>query len=368
MAWNEPGSGGRDPWSQGPGGKRPPAPDFNELLARLRARLGGARGSSGASLALIAALGVGLWLLAGFYTVDEQERAAVIRCGAYARTVGPGLHWHLPPPFEHVRRVNVAAARQASVQGEMMTKDQNLVDVGLTVQFRVSSVTDYLFKVYSPDDTLTEVAKSALQAVVADYDVDAVLGEAQSTIAAKVRDRLQQTLDDYSSGLLVTDVSLSKAEPPDAVKAAFADAIKAAQDQKAARNEAQAYAAERLPKARGDAARSLAEAQAYRDQVIARAQGEAARFTALLQQYRKAPQLTRKRLYLETMSEIYAGLGKVLVDTDKSAVNLTVPLAPLLGAAASANAAAEQPSAPPPPVTPPTRGEDSGRSRDRGKQ
>lgn len=369
MPWNEPGSGGRDPWSQGPGGKRSTTPDLEALIARWRARLGGGRGAAGAPLALVVAVAVLLWLLSGFYTVDEQERAVVVRCGAYARTVGPGLHWHLPPPFEHVRRVNVSAARQASVQGEMITKDQNLVDVGLTVQFRVSSITDYLFKVYSPDDTLAEVAKSALQAVIADYDVDAVLGDAQATIAAKVRDRLQQRLDDYGSGLVVTDVSLSKAEPPEAVKAAFADAIKAGQDQKVARNDAQAYAADRLPKARGDAARSIAEAQAYRDRVIAQAQGEAARFTALLQQYRKAPQLTRKRLYLETMSEIYAGIGKVLVDTDKSGVNFTVPLEPLLGAAPTTGTSATPESTPPPQDTPPPhRGEDSGRSRDRGKQ
>ncbi|MDR3417843.1 MAG: FtsH protease activity modulator HflK, partial [Nevskia sp.] len=351
MAWNEPGgSNNRDPWSQGPGGKRGDAqPDLNELLKRFRARWGGrgGKGPGGVSVLLGAALLVLLWLLAGFYTVDEQDRGVVIRLGAYARTVGPGLHWHLPPPFEHVKRINVTTPHQAAVQSELLTKDQNLLDVGLSVQFRVSSAEDNIFNVDRPNDTLQYAARSALQQVIAGYTIDQVLGDQQNAIANRVREVLQRTLDTYHCGLQVTDLSLTKPEPPEAVQAAFYDTIKATEDQKRARNEAQAYAAGVLPKARADAARSATEAQAYRDQAIARAEGDTARFSALLQEYRKSPQVTRKRLYLETMSEIYASTGKVLVDVDKGNPTFTVPLQPLLGSPPAAAESAPAEGAPP---------------------
>jgi membrane protease subunit HflK len=380
MAWNEPGNSGRDPWSQGPsgkGGNKPP--DLNDLVRRLKALWTRRRGKvlgPGTLAVVAAALALG-WIALGFYTVDEQDNAVVVRLGAYNRTVAQGLHWHWPPPLEHVRRVNVTNQRQAPVQGEYLTKDLNLVDVGLTVQFRVSSIEDDQFQVVSPDDALRHAAASALQEVVAGYTIDEVLGDSQPAIAAKVKDKLQRTLDALRCGLQVTDASLNDMQPPDAVKPAFYDAIKAAEDQKRAHNDAQADADERLPKARGDAARSLLEAQAYRDETIARAEGDAARFTALLAEYRKAPQVTRKRLYLQTISDILAASPKVLVDVDKGNPNFFLPLDQLMkqfpgsadAVAAPASSAPDNSTVitvPAPPRSNPAPGPDDGaRSRDR---
>lgn len=369
MAWNEPGNNNRDPWSQGPGGKRGEIPDLNQLLKRLRDRWSGS-GLGGVPALLVAALLVLIWLLAGFYTVDEQDRGLVIRFGAYARTDGPGLHWHLPPPIEHVKKVNVGGSRQAPVQSELFTKDQNLVDIGLSVQFRVSAVEDNAFNVERPDETLQFAAKSALQQVIAGYTIDEVVGKSdlsnsQSEIAAKTRQLLQQILDGYHCGLQITDVSLSKVAPPDAVQPAFADTIRAADDQKRAHADAQSYAASRVPVARGEASRSVNEAQTYRDQVIARAEGDAARFNAVLQEYRKSPQVTRKRLYLDTMTEIYAKSGAVLVDVDKGNPSFNVPLQQLLNGAAESPSPPAASNATPPPATP---GSDDSGARSRGRE
>jgi modulator of FtsH protease HflK len=361
MAWNEPGNNNRDPWSQGPGGKRGDAPpDLNELLKRFKNRWGGrdGKGLGGVPVLLIVALLVLVWLLFGFYTVSEQEQALVIRFGTYARTDGPGLHWRLPP-FEHVKKIDVSQPRQASVQGELLTKDQNLVDVTFTAQFRVATPEDSVFNITSPDDTLRLAAQSALQQVVAQYSVDDVLNTAQQAIALRTRQMLQQILDNYHCGLQVTDASLSRVQPPEAVQPAFFDTIRAAEDRKRAHNDAQAYADSRVPTARGDAARSVTEAQAYSDQVIARAKGDAARFDAVLQQYRKSPQVTRKRLYLDTMSEIYAKSAKVLVDVDKGNPNFTVPLQELLK---GLSVATPPPASVAPPAAAPAAGAGNGAS------
>lgn len=347
MAWNEPGNNNRDPWSQGPGGKRGDTPpDLNELLKRFKSRWGGrdGKGLGGVPVLLVLALLVLVWLLFGFYTVNEQEQALVLRFGAYARTDGPGLHWRLPP-FEHVKKVVVSQPRQATVSGELLTKDQNLVDVSLTTQFRIVSAEQSVFNVTSPDDIIANAARSALQQEVAGYTIDQVMGDAQPAITLKTRQALQQILDGYQCGLQITDASLSRVQPPDAVQAAFYDTIRAGQDRKSAQTEAQAYADSHVPVARAEAARQVSEAQAYSDQVIARAKGDAARFDAVLQEYRKSPQVTRKRLYLDTLAEIYAKSPKVLVDVDKGTPNFTVPLQQLLKDAAAA--------APPPPSAPP---------------
>ncbi|WP_029918832.1 FtsH protease activity modulator HflK [Nevskia soli] len=371
MAWNEPGNNNRDPWNQGSGGKRGELPpDLSQLLKRFKERWGGGKGLGGVPVLLFAALLGLIWLLFGFYKVEEQERALVIRFGAYARTENPGLHWHLPPPFEHVKMVNVGVPRQAPVQSELFTKDQNLVDIGLTVQFRVSSVEENAFNVDSPDDTLRYAAKNALQQVVAGYTIDEVVGKSdlrnsQAEIVAKTRQLLQQTLDGYHCGLQITELTLSKVSPPDALVPAFADTIKAADDQKRARNDAQAYASSRVPVARGEAARSVTEAQAYRDQVIARAEGDVARFNAVLQEYRKSPQVTRKRLYLDTMTEIYSKSGTVLMDVDKGNPGITVPLQQMLNAAPETPAPAV---APPSAAAPPASGNDDSGARSRNRE
>jgi len=372
MAWNEPGNNNRDPWNQGSGGKRGELPpDLSQLLKRFKERWGGGKGLGGVPVLLLAALLGLIWLLFGFYKVEEQERALVIRFGAYARTENPGLHWHLPPPFEHVKKVNVGIARQASVQSSAFTKDQNLVNLVLSVQFRVSSARDNQFNVDRPDDSLTDAAKSALQQVIAGYTIDEVVGKSdlsnsQTQIAAKTRQLLQQILDGYHCGLQISDLSLSKVAPPDALVPVFADTIKAADDQKRARSDAQAYASSRVPVARGEATRSVTEAQAYRDQIIARAEGDVARFNAVLQEYRKSPQVTRKRLYLDTMTEIYSDSGTVLMDVDKGNPNFTVPLQQLLnGAAENPAPSAAAPSAATPPAS---SGNDDNSARSRNRE
>jgi membrane protease subunit HflK len=373
MAWNEPGSNNRDPWNQGSGGKRSdgPRPDLKDLLRKLRSGWGG----KGPSAPIMALVGVALalaWLLSGFYQVDEQEQAVVMRFGAYVGTVGPGAHWHWPPPIEHKKTINVTNPRQFSVQGEMMTKDLNLVDVSMTIQFRITSAQDNLFGVHEPGDALSRAAQSALLDVVAGYSIDDVLGTAQAAIAAQAKVRMQQIVDAYHCGVLVTDTSL-KVDPPEAVRPAFYEVFKAGAEQKGQRDDAQAYAADRLPRARAEADREVADATAYRDETIAHAKGDAARFDAVLEQYRKSPQVTRKRLYLETMSDIYAGAGKVLLDNGHGNASVNLPIEQLLGATGTAPKAGEHPSAagdvaaPAPPRGSGPAGEpdDSARSRDR---
>jgi len=377
MAWNEPGNNNRDPWNQGSGGKGGTPPDLQDMFRRLRTRWGGGGKERGGLLLLIVSLLCLGWLLLGFYTVAEGERGLVIRFGAYARTDGPGLHWHLPPPFEHVLRKNVGILRQLPpVRTELLTKDQNLVEVGLALQFKVTSAEDYTFNnVDNPENIVALAATGALQQVVGGYTIDEVVGRAdlsnsQVEIAAATRKLLQQILDSYHSGVQLTEASL-KVEPPDALVPAFADVIKAGEERKSQRNDAQAYADSRVPAARAEAARSITEAQAYRDQVIARAQGDVARFAAVLEEYRKAPQVTRKRLYLDTMGEIYARSGKVLVDVDKGNPSFTVPLPQLLqaGAADAGSPPAGPQNVPSPPAAPGDNGaadDNSARSRSRG--
>lgn len=326
MAWNEPNNSNRDPWSQGPGGgrggRREP-PDLERLFKRLRERLrGGGKPPPGSVYGALAAVLVALWLLSGFYVVDAQQQAVVLRLGRVAGIHGPGLGWHLPWPIATVRKEKVGNVRQASVDSTLITADRNLVNISLTVQYRIHSLPHFLFDLQGADDTLSQAARSALRQVVAGYDVDAVLGDAQPAIASKVKAELQQVLSDYHSGLTVTDVSLSQVQPPEAVQDAFADAIKAADDRDRMKNDAEAYAKDRLPRARGQAAREIAEAKVYRDQVVARAQGETARFDELLAEYRKAPQITRQRLYIDTMRDILEHSRIILVDAPGSSIKL----------------------------------------------
>ncbi len=331
MAWNEPGPG-HDPWNQGPGGGKPggrPPPDLEKLIKRLKASFGrrpGGKSAPGGMLGLVAVVILAMWLGSGFYTVDAQEQAVVLRFGAVSGESGAGLGWHLPWPIGSVQMVNVTKLRQATTQSTLLTRDRNLVDVGLTVQFRVSSAQNYLFKVSDPDDTLSQAANSVLRNVVATYTVDDVLGGSQQEIAGKVKQDLQQVLNGYHCGLHVTDVSLSQVQPPDPVQAAFADAIKAGDDSQRMKDSAQAYAQSRLPQARSQAAQEITDAKDYRDRVVSKAQGDTARFDALLSEYQKSPKLTRQRMYIDTIGDIIKHSRTVLVDSGKNgpAINLHI--------------------------------------------
>ncbi|WP_028079294.1 FtsH protease activity modulator HflK [Solimonas soli] len=337
MAWNEPGPG-RDPWNQGPKrGERGQNP-LDDTLKRFRERFGGKGGGGGGSSAKLPAglfgLGalaiVALWIASGFYSVDEQERAVVLRFGHHVGTTSPGLHWHLPWPVETVEIVNVTGVRSVREEATMLTKDENIVDVELSVQYRVSKVEDYVFQMTEPDLTLKQATKAAVREVVGQSTMDFILTEGREEVADETKRLLQERLDEYKAGLVVTEVNLQQAQPPEPVQAAFADAIKAREDQQRVKNEAEAYANDRLPRARGAAARQIAEATAYRDQVIAKAEGDAARFNQLVTEYRKSPKVTKDRLYLDMMQSVLGGSSKVLLDVDKGSPMIYLPLDQIL--------------------------------------
>jgi membrane protease subunit HflK len=338
MAWNEPGPG-RDPWNQGPkDGKGPP--DLEEMLKRLKQRFSasktpGGPGKSGLRLpsgvfgVAVVLLGL-LWLGSGFYVVDEQERAAVMRFGRFVDTSGPGMGWHLPWPIETEEIINVTGVRSVTDRAVMLTKDENIVDVELSVQYKVASPEDFLFNVDDPDMTLRQATKAAVREVVGQSTMDFILTDGREEVADRTKHLLQERLNEYKTGLSVTEVNLQQAQPPESVQAAFADAIKAREDQQRLKNEAEAYANDRLPRARGAAARQMAEATAYRDQVIAKAQGDASRFSQLVAEYRKSPKVTRERLYLDSMSSVLSNTSKVMVDVDKSGSMIYLPLDQIL--------------------------------------
>lgn len=378
MAWNEPGPN-RDPWNQGPK-KGDGPPDLDEMLKRFKARFGGRATPPGTRaplpmglFGLIAGLFLLLWVASGFYVVDAQERGVVLRFGRFVTATDPGLRWHLPWPVDTVEVVNVTGVRTLRDQATMLTKDENIVDVELTIQYRVSKIDDYVFNVDDPDMTLRQATKAAVREVVGQNSMDFVLTEGREEMADLTKAILQERLDDYKAGLIVTEVNLEQAQPPEAVKAAFADAIKAREDQQRLKNEAEAYANDRLPRARGAAARQLADARGYRDQVVAKAEGDAARFTKLLAEYRKSPKVTRERLYLDSVGSVLANTGKVLVDVDKASPMLYLPLDQLMknlpprsGAAGETGDYLPTPGASVQPA-PGLPGADASRSRDRGR-
>jgi membrane protease subunit HflK len=335
MAWNEPGGPGRDPWNQGPKRGGGP-PDLDEMLKRFKARFGGkgadgvkstgGRGLPNGLLGLLIAAIALLWVASGFYVVDEQERAVVLRFGDYVATTEPGLRWRMPWPIEKEEIVNVTGVRSVKDQAVMLTKDENIVDVELSVQYRVSSAQEYLFNLEDPDMTLRQATKSAVREVVGQSKMDFILTDGREEVAERTKRLLQDRLNEYKSGLIVNEVNMQQAQPPASVQAAFADAIKAREDQQRLKNEAEAYANDRLPKARGAAARQISEATAYRDQVVAKAQGDASRFGQLVAEYRKAPKVMRERLYLDSMNSVLSSTSKVLVDVDKGGSMLYLPL------------------------------------------
>lgn len=345
MAWNEPGSGkqrDRDPWKGNSGG---PSPDLDALIRKLRQLLGrltgGGSGSGGGSgggdgspsrpggSIIVAVVGVLVaWVLIDSWVlVDAREAGVVLRFGELSRTMTPGFNLKFPRPIESVTKVDATQIRAASDHVRVLTADENIVLVEFNVQYQVADPIQYLFSVADPDDTLRHATESAvrevtganlLDAIMPDQVVDeegqAVVG-AVNTSANLVIDAkrvLQQTLDRYQSGLLVTELNFQNVRPPSDVKEAFDDAISAREDRQRRSNEADAYAKRVVPEARGDAARIIAEANGYRAERMARAEGDAARFELIEHQYRLAPGVTRKRLYLETMQDLIAKTPKVI--------------------------------------------------------
>ncbi|WP_434456819.1 FtsH protease activity modulator HflK [Stutzerimonas urumqiensis] len=355
MAWNEPGgnSNNQDPWGSGGGGRRggdrQGPPDLDEAFRKLQDSLngmfggkkrggsGGAGGSGDGRRGGFAMLAIGLvvlvafWLYSAVYVVDEQEQAVVLRLGEYHETVGPGLNIYFPP-IDKKFQENVTRERSYSKQGQMLTEDENIIEVPLTVQYKISDLRSFVLNVDQPEVSLQHATDSAVRHVVGSMSMDQVLTEGREVMAAEVKDRLQRFLDDYGTGITVTQVNLQSASAPQEVQEAFDDVIRAREDEQRLKNQAESYANAVIPQARGQAQRMLEEASGYRDAVIARAEGESDRFSKLLTEYQQAPEVTRKRLYLETMQDVMSNTSKVLVTGDAGQNNLLyLPLDKMVG-------------------------------------
>ena len=329
MPWNQPG-GDKDPWSGGP--KKQGAPNVEEMLGKLSKKFtgSGGKGSGGkgplgaGAFWLIPLVALFLWLLSdmfGFFIVNEGQRGLVLRFGEYSATKDPGLNWHIPYPFESVEIIDIDSIRSFKHQTTMLTKDENIVDITLAAQFRVKDSYEYVFNVRNPDQTLQQAVESALRESVGKNTMDFILKEGRAEIAESTRKITQNILDTYKAGILVTSITLQDTQPPGPVQASFNDVTKAREDKERFINEAQTYNNSVLPKARGEAARMTAEANAYKEQIIAEATGNASRFEQLMNEYQKAPDVTRERLYLETIESVYANTSKVMMSGGESGGN-----------------------------------------------
>ncbi|SIN89054.1 protease FtsH subunit HflK [Sulfurivirga caldicuralii] len=352
MAWNEPGKPSQDPWGSG---DKPPkgsgqGPDVDELVEKLKQSLGNKNPFGSVGMGVVALVIIVVWLLSGIYIVDPAERGAVQRFGAYVGETGPGPHWHIPWPVEKVTIINVDRIRHAEIgyrssagqnavvvpsEALMLTEDENIVDIKIAIQYKISSARHYLFNVADPDVTLRLAVESALRSVVGKNKMDFVLTQGRDEVVSKVKRLAQEILDNYESGLLITSVNLQDAQPPEQVQAAFADVVKAREDRERLINEAQAYANDIIPKARGLAARELAEAEAYRQRVVEQALGETSRFVNILTAYRKAPEVTRERMYKDAVTNVLTKTSKVFM-TDSEGKLVYLPLDRLQQGAAGA--------------------------------
>ena len=370
MAWNEPGGGNKDPWS-GKGGDQGP-PDLEEVVRKLQERLGGLfggkrRGSGGddgggrgngggfptlpsginkKTIGIAAGVLLVIWLASGIYIIEPAERGVVLRFGGYVDTTDPGPHWRLPFPFESVVKVNVDQVSTFTHNAVMLTKDENIVDVELTVQARIQDAADYLFQDQNPDKSLKDATEAVVRTTIGRSKLDYIVTEGRGAISTDIQTGTQELMNQYKTGLLITSVNMQPAKPPEQVKDAFDDAIKAREDKERLENKAEAYVNEVLPKARGEAARIEADAMAYRDKVIAESEGEAARFVSVLGAYQQAPEVTRERLYLETMEQVLGDNSKVLIDAPQGNTMMYLPLDQMLkGRSAPAPAGSPQPQA-----------------------
>ena len=344
MAWNEPGGGGnkdKDPWgnNNNRGGNNQGPPDLDEALKQLMDKLNGMFGGkkpsgkggdqgSGGGAGLFGLALIGFILFLGFksvYTIDEQQRGVVLSLGEYDRTLEPGLQFVIPL-IESVTQVNVTQVRNSSLKELMLTQDENVVEVAMEVQFRVVDPVAFALRVENPEQSLAHASESALRHEVGSTDMDPILTSGRATLATDVRIRLQSYMASYNTGIEVDKVNIKEASAPQQVKAAFDDVQSAKLDKERYVNEAEAYANTIVPEARGKAQRMLEEANAYQAQVVAQSEGEADRFLKLHKEYRKAPKVTRDRLYLDSISKVYTNSSKVLVDVDGGNNMMYIPL------------------------------------------
>ncbi len=338
MPWNEPG-GDKDPWKSKNNNQSPAGLD--DLIEKVSNFFSGSPknnnddedNGSGASILILLIIGLAIWAFTGFYTIDERERGVVLRFGEHTETTTAGLHWHLPYPIEKVEAVDVDSTRTAKERTVMLTKDENIVDLAVSVQYKISSVEDYLFNVANTDNvnsqtgsTLHQVMRSAIREIVGRNTMDSIIKDGREQIAQDTSKVMQEILDEYKAGITVNKVNLTYAEAPEEVKDAFDDANRARENMNQYRNEALAYQKKVVPRARGRAARITEEAEGYKAQIIAESEGEAERFNQLVAAYQKAPEVTRQRLYLETMEDVLGKTNKVMVDANSGNNIMMLPL------------------------------------------
>ena len=370
-------------------------PDLDELLRNLNAKLNGLFGRRGSGEPptggggggvktsptgawMLAGLVFLIWLASGFYIVDASNRGVVLRFGKYHETTQPGPRWHLPYPIETVEIVNLSQVRTVEVgyrnnvkskvlkESLMLTDDENIIDIQFAVQYILKSPEDFLFNNRATDDAVLQAAETAIREIVGKSKMDFVLYEGREQVAAQATKLMQEILDRYRTGILVSKVTMQNAQPPEQVQASFDDAVKAGQDRERLKNEGQAYANDVIPKAKGAAARLLEEANGYRQRVVANSEGESSRFKQVLTEYQKAPGVTRERMYLETIQQVLESTSKIIVDQKGSGSLLYLPLDKLLqGQTASAPAAAAPGPAPEAAAPQAQRSREAFRSRER---
>ena len=331
--------------SGGPWGSGSKPPDLEEFLRRGQGMLGGLLPGNlgGRGIALIALAAIALWGFSGFFRVEPDELGVVLRFGKFVREAQPGLNYHLPYPIEtaltpqalRVNKIDIGFDLRRDVPAEslMLTGDENIVDVNFSVLWKIkpNRVGDYLFNVQSPESTVKAVGESVMRAVIGRSNIQAILTGARQTIETAVQELMQKTLDDYGAGVVVQQVQLQRVDPPTQVIDAFRDVQAARSDLERAQNEAQTYANRVVPEARGRAAKIIQDAEAYREQTVAEAKGQASRFSQVYEQYKKAPDVTRQRLYLETMERVLGGTDKTIIDTGGQSSPGVVPYLPLTG-------------------------------------
>jgi len=348
MPWSQNNGNQNNPWGNGSnkrpsggtdGGQKPP--DLDEIIKRLQERFGGMFGGSGdgsgngelskgATMGLLA-VGFVLWVLSGIYVIAADEQGVVLRFGQHTATTGPGMNWHFPYPIEKVEKITVTRVQRLEVgfrdMGEgrvrkigqealMLTKDENIVEISFVVQYKIKSAEDYLFNIDSEHavKTVRDAAEAAIREIIGRTLIDDVMTNKKAEAEIETQDLIQLTLDDYQAGISILTVKLQDVQPPERVIREFKDVASAREDKERAKNEAQAYANDIIPKARGEAKKRILDAEAYEKETIDHAKGEADRFNSLLMAYKESPEVTRKRLYIETMEAVLAKADKVIID------------------------------------------------------
>lgn len=348
MPWNEPGKD-KDPWGQrnndGP-------PDLDELFNNLKNKfgsvLGGGKGrgngsaggpSAPGNISGIVGFVVGalliVWALTGIYIVDEGWRGVETRFGAKTSVTQAGPHWHFPYPIESVELINVSDIRTARNNSKMLTSDENIVVMSIEIQYNVKDAQDFAFNVRDPDLTLQQTSETAIREVVGNNDMDLIITEGRAVVGSATKEIMQDILDNYKTGINVVQVNMDEAQPPEEVQDAFEDAIKAREDEQRIINEANAYRNGVVPQARGEGQGLLEQAEAYKTRVVKSAQGETSRFNQLLAEYQRAPEVTRERLYIDTIESVMARSPKVMVDVEGGNNLMFLPLDQLMGRAAT---------------------------------